>query len=125
MECRAYAIRMDSQSGEHLGKDRKVSSAAGGNLSGMHKTEKTVKESRMNYMYSHLCDGTLAILARDAGHLDEAADHAQEALVLARKTGNLAVLASSARTFASVRLRQNKLPEAQELIDEVNRADAL
>src|SRR5208282_4572871 len=61
MECRAYAIRMDSQSGEHLGKDRKVSSAAGGNLSGMHKTEKTVKESRMNYMYSHLCDGTLAI----------------------------------------------------------------
>src|SRR5208282_4697617 len=59
MECRAYAIRMDSQSGEHLGKDRKVSSAAGGNLSGMHKTEKTVKESRMNYMYSHLCDGTL------------------------------------------------------------------
>src|SRR5208282_6088 len=62
MECRAYAIRMDSQSGEHLGKDRKVSSAAGGNLSGMHKTEKTVKESRMNYMYSHLCDGTLACL---------------------------------------------------------------
>src|SRR5271165_321769 len=63
MECRAYAIRMDSQSGEHLGKDRKVSSAAGGNLSGMHKTEKTVKESRMNYMYSHLCDGTLAFVA--------------------------------------------------------------
>src|SRR5208282_1115158 len=67
MECRAYAIRMDSQSGEHLGKDRKVSSAAGGNLSGMHKTEKTVKESRMNYMYSHLCDGTLETIRLPSG----------------------------------------------------------
>ena len=67
----------------------------------------------------------LAILARDAGQLDKAADHAQEALLLARKTGNIAVLASSARTFASIRLRENKLPEAKELIDEANRADAL
>jgi hypothetical protein len=25
----------------------------------MHKTEKTAKESRMNFMYSHLCDTTL------------------------------------------------------------------
>src|ERR1700739_1826517 len=60
MECRAYAICMDSQSGGHLGQDRKVPSKAGGNLSRMHKTEKTAKESRMNYMYSHLCDTTLA-----------------------------------------------------------------
>src|SRR5271165_860389 len=59
MECRADAIRLDSQSGGHIGKDRKVSSAAGGNLSRMHKTEKTAKESRVNLMYSHLCDGTL------------------------------------------------------------------
>src|ERR1700756_4549044 len=59
MECRAYAICMDSQSGGHLGQDRKVPSKAGGNLSRMHKTEKTAKESRMNYMYSHLCDTTL------------------------------------------------------------------
>jgi hypothetical protein len=50
------AIRLDSQSGRHLGKDRKVSSAVGGNLSGMHKTKKRAKESRMNLMYSHLCD---------------------------------------------------------------------
>jgi hypothetical protein len=28
----------------------------------MHKTEKTAKESRMNFMYSHLCDTTLAEL---------------------------------------------------------------
>src|SRR5271165_529904 len=61
MECRADAIRLDSQSGGHIGKDRKVSSAAGGNLSRMHKTEKTAKESRVNLMYSHLCDGTLAV----------------------------------------------------------------
>jgi hypothetical protein len=27
----------------------------------MHKTEKTAKESRMNYMYSHLCDTTLGL----------------------------------------------------------------
>src|ERR1700674_2794558 len=59
MECRAYAICMDSQSGGHLGQDRKVPSTAGGNLSRMHKTEKTAKESRMNFMYSHLCDTTL------------------------------------------------------------------
>ena len=50
---------MDSQSGGHLGQDRKVPSTAGGNLSRMHKTEKTAKESRMNFMYSHLCDTTL------------------------------------------------------------------
>jgi len=28
----------------------------------MHKTEKTAKESRMNLMYNHLCDRTLAYL---------------------------------------------------------------
>src|ERR1700737_2983844 len=50
---------MDSQSGGHLGQDRKVPSAAGGNFSRMHKTEKTAKESRMNLMYNHLCDRTL------------------------------------------------------------------
>src|SRR5271165_2477301 len=61
MECRAYAICMDGQSGGHLSQDRKVPSTAGGNLSRMHKTEKTAKESRMNLMYSHLCDTTLAI----------------------------------------------------------------
>src|SRR5208282_1339561 len=41
------------------GKDRKVSSAAGGNLSRMHKTQETAKESRLNFMYSHLRNRTL------------------------------------------------------------------
>jgi Cu(I)/Ag(I) efflux system membrane fusion protein len=36
-----------------------VSSAVGGNLSRMHKTEKRAKESRMNLMYSYLCNRTL------------------------------------------------------------------
>jgi len=38
-----------------------VSSAAGGNLSRMHKTQETAKESRLNFMYSHLRNGTLAL----------------------------------------------------------------
>src|SRR5271157_3241218 len=59
MECRAYGICLDSQSRGYLGKDRKVSSAAGGNLSRMHKTEETAKESRLNFMYSHLRNRTL------------------------------------------------------------------
>src|SRR5271157_788190 len=62
MECRAYGICLDSQSRGYLGKDRKVSSAAGGNLSRMHKTEETAKESRLNFMYSHLRNRTLAAL---------------------------------------------------------------
>src|SRR5271166_4155549 len=60
MECRAYGICLDSQSRGYLGKDRKVSSAAGGNLSRMHKTQETAKESRLNFMYSHLRNRTLA-----------------------------------------------------------------
>src|SRR5271166_6735482 len=64
MECRAYGICLDSQSRGYLGKDRKVSSAAGGNLSRMHKTQETAKESRLNFMYSHLRNRTLARLRR-------------------------------------------------------------
>src|SRR5271166_4234282 len=62
MECRAYGICLDSQSRGYLGKDRKVSSAAGGNLSRMHKTQETAKESRLNFMYSHLRNRTLAFI---------------------------------------------------------------
>src|SRR5271165_4604719 len=62
MECRAYGICLDSQSRGYLGKDRKVSSAAGGNLSRMHKTQETAKESRLNFMYSHLRNRTLVPL---------------------------------------------------------------
>src|SRR5271166_734483 len=62
MECRAYGICLDSQSRGYLGKDRKVSSAAGGNLSRMHKTQETAKESRLNFTYSHLRNRTLVII---------------------------------------------------------------
>src|SRR5271166_2365848 len=64
MECRAYGICLDSQSRGYLGKDRKVSSAAGGNLSRMHKTQETAKESRLNFMYSHLRNRTLDAVAK-------------------------------------------------------------
>src|SRR5271166_4976235 len=70
MECRAYGICLDSQSRGYLGKDRKVSSAAGGNLSRMHKTEETAKESRLNFMYSHLRNRTLDVAKRLARILD-------------------------------------------------------
>jgi CHAT domain-containing protein len=66
----------------------------------------------------------LAILARDAGQLEVAAGYAQEALHLARQTGNFASVASAARTSASICLKQNKLLEAKELIDEATGADA-
>src|SRR5271167_3286697 len=69
MECRAYGICLDSQSRGYLGKDRKVSSAAGGNLSRMHKTEETAKESRLNFMYSHLRNRTLEANRKEVGFL--------------------------------------------------------
>src|SRR5271165_2537650 len=71
MECRAYGICLDSQSRGYLGKDRKVSSAAGGNLSRMHKTEETAKESRLNFMYSHLRNRTLVSRLSDLGIIQE------------------------------------------------------
>lgn len=67
--------------------------------------------------------GFLAIIARDEGKLDEAASRAAEALLLARKTGNLGVVSGSARTFASIRVKQNKLEEAKTLIEEARVAD--
>ncbi|HVF71796.1 MAG TPA: CHAT domain-containing protein [Chthoniobacterales bacterium] len=68
--------------------------------------------------------GFLAIIARDEEKLDEAARYAEEALLLARKTGNLGALSGAARTFASIRVKQNKLAEAKALIDEAQAADA-
>jgi hypothetical protein len=72
MECRAYGICLDSQSRGYFGKDRKVSSAAGGNLSRMHKTEETAKESRLNVMYSHLRNRTLVTNVRTSGPYKQA-----------------------------------------------------
>jgi CHAT domain-containing protein len=66
----------------------------------------------------------LAVIARDQEKLEEAAKHAEEAVVLARKTSNLGALSGSVRTFASIRLKQNKLDDAKRLIDEAQAADA-
>jgi tetratricopeptide (TPR) repeat protein len=66
----------------------------------------------------------LAVIARDQNQLDEAATRAEEALLLARKTGNLGLISSCARTFASIRLQQKKLDDAQKLIDEARAIDA-
>jgi CHAT domain-containing protein len=68
--------------------------------------------------------GFLAVIARDEEKLDEAATRAEEALVLARKTGNLGAVSGSARTFASIHVKQNKLDEAKKLIEEAQAADA-
>jgi tetratricopeptide (TPR) repeat protein len=68
--------------------------------------------------------GFLAIIARDEEKFDEAAKYAEEALLLARKTGNLGAVSGAARTFASIRVKQNKLDEAKTLIDEAQAADA-
>ena len=68
--------------------------------------------------------GFLAVIARDEDKLDEAAARAEEALLLARKTGNLAAVSGAARTFASIRVKQNKLEEAKKLIGEAQAADA-
>src|SRR5208282_5981815 len=71
----AYGICLDSQSRGYLGKDRKVSSAAGGNLSRMHKTQETAKESRLNFMYSHLRNRTLAQTPSHSGVTDCSIHH--------------------------------------------------
>jgi CHAT domain-containing protein len=68
--------------------------------------------------------GSLAIVARDEENLDEAAARAEEALTLARETRNLGAASGTARTLASIRLKQNKVDEARTLIDEAQAADA-
>jgi len=67
--------------------------------------------------------GFLAVIARDEGKLDEAASRAQEALLLARKTGNFGAVSGSARALASIRLKQSKLDEARTLVEEARGAD--
>src|SRR2546423_7509462 len=68
--------------------------------------------------------GFLAVIARDEEKLDEAAARAEEALLLARKTGNLAAVSGAARTFASIRAKRDKLDEAKVWIEEAQAADA-
>lgn len=66
----------------------------------------------------------LALLARDSGQLEEAARFAEEALQLAVRTGNFGAQSGTARTLASIRLRQSKIAEAQTLIEQASAADA-
>jgi CHAT domain-containing protein len=66
----------------------------------------------------------LAAIARDQEKFDDAAKNGEEALVLARKTGNLGAVSGTARTLASIRLKQNKLDEAKALIEEAQAADS-
>lgn len=66
----------------------------------------------------------LAVIAGDEGKLDEAASRGGEALLLARKTGNLGAVSGSARALASIRVKQNKLDEAKTLLEEARAADA-
>ncbi len=89
-----------------------------------------VEQARQIFAASHKltsvvnATGFLAIIARDEEKLDEAAKYAEEALLLARKTGNLGSVSGASRTFASIRVKQNKLDEAKTLIDEAQAADA-
>ena len=90
----------------------------------------SVEQARQIFAAAHKLNSVvnatnfLAIIARDQEKFDEAARYADEALVLARKTGNMGTVSGSARTLASIRVKQNKLNEAQTLIDEAQAADA-
>lgn len=66
----------------------------------------------------------LTVIAGDEGKLDEAASRGGEALLLARKTGNLGAVSGSARALASIRVKQNKLDEAKTLLEEAHAADS-
>ena len=94
------------------------------------RARQLVEQARQIFVAAHKLNnvvqatGFLAIIARDEEKLDEAAKRAEEALLLARKTGNLVSVSGSARTFASIRVKQNKLDEAKTLIEEAQAADA-
>ena len=66
----------------------------------------------------------LALLARDSGQINDAARFAEEALQLAMKTGNFGAQGATARTFASIRLKQKKVAEAKALLAQATAADA-
>ena len=94
------------------------------------KARQLVDQARQIFSAAHKLSsvvnatGFLAIISRDEDKLGDAAIRAEEALVLARKTGNLGAVSGSARTFASIRVKQNKLDEAKALIEEAQAADA-
>ncbi|MEP6822149.1 MAG: CHAT domain-containing protein [Chthoniobacterales bacterium] len=94
------------------------------------KARPYVEQARQIFAGAHRLPGVmsatsfLALLARDSGQLDEAARFAEEALQLAAKTGNFGAQSGTARTLASIRLRQSKVADAQTLIEQASAADA-
>jgi hypothetical protein len=118
-------IGKDASTAQSLQQAANLAYDAGDNETARHDVEQARQIFTAAQQLPNVVSATafLAILARDAGQLDAAADYAQEALLIARKTGNFSAVAGSARTFASVRLKQNRLSEAQELIDEAKSAD--
>jgi CHAT domain-containing protein len=97
---------------------------------GSAKARQLVEQARQIFVAAHKLNnvvqatGFLALVARDEEKFDEAAKWAEEALLLARKTGNLGSVSGTTRTLASIRVKQNKLDEAQKLIEEAQAADA-
>ena len=95
----------------------------------LSSARRLVEQARQIFAAAHKLNSVvnainfLAVIARDEEKFDEAAKHAEEALVLARKTGNLGAVSGSARAFASIRLKQDKLDEAKSLIGEAQAAD--
>jgi CHAT domain-containing protein len=95
----------------------------------VEKARRFVEQSRQIFAAAHKLNSVanainfLAVIARDEGKLDEAATRAEEGLGLARKNGNWAAVSGSARVFASIRVKQNKLEEARSLIQEAEAAD--
>jgi CHAT domain-containing protein len=97
---------------------------------GSAKARQLVEQARQIFVAAHKLNnvvqatGFLALIARDEEKFDEAAKWAEEALLLARKTGNLGSVSGTTRMLASIRVKQNKLDEAQKLIEEAQAADA-
>ncbi|MEY2572986.1 MAG: hypothetical protein QOJ87_1199 [Verrucomicrobiota bacterium] len=96
---------------------------------GSAKARQLVEQARQIFVAAHKLNnvvqatGFLALIARDEEKFDEAAKWAEEALLLARKTGNLGSVSGTTRMLASIRVKQNKLDEAQKLIEEAQAAD--
>jgi CHAT domain-containing protein len=120
------SIGQDDWTAQSLVQAADLSHAKGDFAAARHNVE----QARQIFAASHKltsvvnATGFLAIIARDEDKLDEAAKYAEEALLLARKTGNLGSVSGAARTFASIRVKQNKLDEARTLIDEARASDA-
>jgi CHAT domain-containing protein len=119
------SIGQDDWTAQSLVQAADLSHAKGDNANARHLLEQARQIFAAAHKLNNVVNATgfLAIIARDEEKFDEAASRAEEALLLARKTGNLVALSGAARTFASIRVKQNKLEEARKLIEEARTAD--